>query len=221
MNILAIDTATERCSAALLVGEQMCERSAETPRAHAELILPMVADLLKESGMRLADVDAIAYGRGPGAFTGVRIAVSVAQGLAFGAGKPTIGISNLAAVAQQVATQSTEVLVCMDARMGEVYWCRYALRPGEQDVQPLAPERVSAPQDVQGDRALCAGTGFAVYPVLAEFAAACPVRSEVLPHAREIARLAVWAMARGEATAPAHAAPIYLRDNVAKKMAER
>ena len=132
MNILALDTATERCSVALLLGERVIERSVETPRGHADLILPMVEAVLKEGAVELRAVDAIAYGRGPGAFTGVRIAVGVAQGLAFGAGVPTIGVSDLAAVAFQAGAPCEDVLVCMDARMNEVYWACF-----ERDAERL------------------------------------------------------------------------------------
>src|SRR5690606_25113450 len=121
MKILAIDTATERCSVALCVGARWIERAVDTARGHAEIVLPMVEQVLEEAGVRLAELAGIAYGRGPGAFTGVRIAIGVVQGLAYGADLPTVGISNLAAVAQQVAAPGARILVCMDARMSEVY----------------------------------------------------------------------------------------------------
>src|SRR4029453_2048008 len=122
MKLLAIDTATERCSVALALDGRIVERIADTPRGHADLVLPMVESVLTEGRVQLADLDGLAYGRGPGAFTGVRIAVGVAQGLSFGAGLLTVGVSDLAAVARQVAQAGERVLVCMDARMGEVYW---------------------------------------------------------------------------------------------------
>src|ERR1700754_1376826 len=121
MKILAIDTATERCSVALRIDGAVIERSVDTPRGHADLILPMLGELLAEGGVTLKQLDGVAYGRGPGGFTGVRIAVGVVQGLAFGADLLTAGVSNLAAVAQQVAKPGGRLLVCMDARMGEGY----------------------------------------------------------------------------------------------------
>jgi hypothetical protein len=120
MKILALDTATENCSAALLIDGQLTSREMEFDRGHAEHILPMIDLLLIEAGLRLAEVDAIAFGRGPGGFTGVRLAASIAQGLAFGAGLPVVPVSNLAALAQRafdLAFAPDRVLVCSDARM--------------------------------------------------------------------------------------------------------
>src|SRR5688572_14346005 len=145
MRLLAIDTATERCSVALRVEARTIERSIELPRGHADLVLPMVDEVLKEGGLKLRDLDGIAYGRGPGAFTGVRIAVGVVQGLAFGANLPTVGISNLAAVAQQVARESDRVLACMDARMQELYWAMFRVDGGSGLVELLGDESLSAP----------------------------------------------------------------------------
>jgi tRNA threonylcarbamoyladenosine biosynthesis protein TsaB len=216
MRILAIDTATERCSVALRINGQAIDRVIDTPRGHADLILPLVRDVLAEGGMRLADLDGIAYGRGPGGFTGVRIAIGVVQGLAFGAGLATVGISNLAAVAQQVAQIDDRILICMDARMSEVYWGVYAC---ETDGLVIAAgtERVSAPASVHvepADVTRLAGTGFRAYPELADkFATLTPV--DALPRATEIALLGEAALLKG-AGRPAHEAqPVYLRDNVA------
>src|SRR5688572_30600752 len=122
MKVLGIDRATERCSVALRVGGRSFEGAVDTARGHAEIVLPMVQVVLKEAGLTLRALDGIAYGRGHGACTGVRVTSGVVQGLAFGAQLPTVGISNLAAVAQQVAKPHAKVLVCMDARMSEVYW---------------------------------------------------------------------------------------------------
>jgi tRNA threonylcarbamoyladenosine biosynthesis protein TsaB len=214
MKILAIDTATERCSVALLEDGRFTERSEETPRGHADLVLPMVDSVLRESGVRLQDLDGLAYGRGPGAFTGVRIAVGVAQGLAFGATLPTVGISDLAAVAQQVAQPGDRVLVCMDARMGEVYWSVFE-RPCDQLlVTSLRPERVSPPPDVDaGDVTIGAGTGFRAYPQLAA-RLNLMVHDSVLPRARDIALLAEPELRAGRGRPAAEAQPIYLRDQV-------
>src|SRR5687768_14495000 len=167
MRLLAIDTATERCSVALRLDDRFIERDSEQPRGHADLVLPMVESVLQEAGLKLAELDGIAYGRGPGAFTGVRIAVGVVQGLAFGAQLSTVGVSNLAAIAQQVAQPGDRVLVCMDARMEQVYWSSFVRKRGSDLVTPLAPERVDAPDAVaDGDYSTLAGTGFKAYPQL-------------------------------------------------------
>jgi tRNA threonylcarbamoyladenosine biosynthesis protein TsaB len=216
MKLLAIDTATERCSVALSHSGKLFERSAETPRAHADLILPMVADVLQEANVKLADLDGIAYGRGPGAFTGVRIAIGVAQGLAFGANLRTVGVSNLAAVAQQVAMSGDEVLVCMDARMSEVYVGRFRLNAGQQWVEAVGEEGVRKPDEIEllGATRL-AGTGFSAYPSMASAHLVLPIDGSALPRAREILLLAEREFTEGRSLAAREASPVYLRDRVA------
>lgn len=218
MLLLAIDTATERCSVALRRDGQSIEHSREVPRGHADLVLPMVEAVLQEGGVRLSDLDGIAYGRGPGAFTGVRIAVGVVQGLAFGAGLKTVGISNLAAVAQQVARPGDRVLVCMDARMEQVYWSSFILEQGSTLVRALAPERVDPPAAVaDGDYTMFAGTGFKAYPQLLARSSVPGqvIHDAVLPRASEIAELAEAEFRAGRAKSPAEAEPVYVRDQVA------
>jgi tRNA threonylcarbamoyladenosine biosynthesis protein TsaB len=215
MKLLAIDTATERCSVALLVDGRLTERATETPRGHADLVLPMVSEVLAEGGLTLQQLDGLAYGRGPGAFTGVRIAVGVAQGLAYGAQLATVGISNLAAVAQQFGVPGAKILVCMDARMNEVYWCRFEGTP-DGLVRPTATERVDRPDAVEAeDATVFVGTGFGAYPQLAGGRPDSAVHSTVLPHAREIARLAAEELRAGGGEPPERAQPVYLRDQVA------
>jgi tRNA threonylcarbamoyladenosine biosynthesis protein TsaB len=215
MKLLAIDTATERCSVALLIDERIVERATETPRGHADLVLPMVEAVLAEGGLTLRQLDGLAYGRGPGAFTGVRIAVGVAQGLAYGAQLLTVGISDLAAVAQQFATAGARVLVCMDARMNEVYWGRFEVMP-DGLVRPTSPERVDRPEGVDpGDATVFAGTGFGVYPQLPVREAAVAVHGAARPDARDIARLAAAELLAGRGQPPERAQPVYLRDQVA------
>ncbi|MGL5610034.1 MAG: tRNA (adenosine(37)-N6)-threonylcarbamoyltransferase complex dimerization subunit type 1 TsaB, partial [Aeromonas veronii] len=145
LKILAVDTATEACSAALLVGDKLFSRWEEAPRDHTRKILPMVQAVLEDAGISLSDLDAIAFGRGPGSFTGVRIGISVAQGLAFGAGVPLIGISTLAAMAQGAyrLDGAEQVLTAIDARMNEVYFGRYELIDGR--MQLVGDEVVSDP----------------------------------------------------------------------------
>jgi tRNA threonylcarbamoyladenosine biosynthesis protein TsaB len=218
MRLLAIDTATERCSVALRLGGQLIERSTEQPRGHADLILPMVESVLREAALRLLDLDGIAYGRGPGAFTGVRIAVGVVQGLAFGADLKTVGISNLAALAQQVARPGDRILVCMDARMGQVYWSSFVREPGSDLVTSLAPERVDAPDAVaEGDYTTLAGTGFKAYAQLRSRLGTGQrvIHDEVLPRASEIALLAEAEFHAGRAKPAFEAEPVYVRDQVA------
>lgn len=216
MKLLALDTATEQCSVALTADGRVFERRQLTQRGHAELILPMIDEVLIEAGLRLSDLDALAFGRGPGAFTGVRIAVGVVQGLALGADLPVIPISNLAAVAQQEAEPGARVLVCMDARMGEVYWGMFVVDQ-EGLVVPASEERVSAPEQVNAgfNPTFAAGTGFAAYPALAQRFASLRIDGQRLPRAAEIARLAGREWRHGRAVAAEQALPVYLRDRVA------
>jgi tRNA threonylcarbamoyladenosine biosynthesis protein TsaB len=218
MRLLAIDTATERCSVALRLDGQVIERVSEQPRGAADLVLPMVESVLQEAGVRLIDLDGIAYGRGPGAFTGVRIGVGVVQGLAFGAGLLTVGISNLAAVAQQVARPGDRILVCMDARMEQVYWSSFAREQGAELVVSMAAERVDAPDAVSdGDYTVLAGTGFKAYAQLrARLGSGNRVVHEAaLPSARDIALLAEAEFHAGRAKPATEAEPVYVRDQVA------
>ncbi len=142
MRLLALDTSTEACSVALLLDDVLRLRFELTERSHADLVLPMVDELLAEAGVALADLDGLAFGRGPGAFTGLRIATGVVQGLALGAELPVAAISSLAAVAEQVPAAAGEtILVCNDARMGEVYWGVYQRK--DAAIVGLTPESVS------------------------------------------------------------------------------
>lgn len=216
MNLLAIDTATERCSVAARIDDHWFERSIDTQRGHADVVLTMVDDVLKEANADLRSLAAIAYGRGPGAFTGVRIAIGVVQGLAYGAQLPTVGISNLAAVAQQVIRQGTPVLACMDARMNEVYWAVYEQREGTLRLHPGSVERVTAAAavDVLGlNVRIVAGTGAAAYAELRERFASIPL-VHALPRARDILQLAEREVAHGLARPAFEAQPVYLRDQV-------
>ncbi len=156
MRLLALDTSTEACSAALLIDGATTLRFEITERSHAELILPMVDSLLLEAGLELHDLDGLAFGRGPGGFTGLRIATGVVQGLAFGANLPVAPVSSLAAVAEQVpASEGEVVLVCNDARMGEVYWAAFR-SDGSGEVEAVTAESVSPPDRVPLDIAAAA-----------------------------------------------------------------
>jgi tRNA threonylcarbamoyladenosine biosynthesis protein TsaB len=221
MKILALDTATEACSVSLDIDGQVLERYLELDRGHAERLLPMVDELLAEGGIGLASLDAIAFGRGPGGFTGVRLAASVAQGLAFGAGVGVVPVSDLAAVAQQAAELQPEarrVLVVNDARMREVYWAEYT-RDGV--VALLGAEHVGPPTSVlvrdAGEGAwVAAGRGLAVYSELAERCRTqgASLLTRILPRAREVLTLARMAVAAGQMLPPELALPVYVRDRV-------
>jgi len=228
MKILALDTSTEACSAALLAGEAgdpsaSRVRYEEAPRGHAEMILPMIDALLAEAGLVLSELDAIAFGRGPGSFTGVRLAASVVQGLAFGAKLPVVPISTLAAVAlraRRAAPQGAHVLVCNDARMDEVYACAFdgtgrALT--EERVQ--APARVVIPSLADSARGevhwIGAGRGFRAYPLLRELAPLTQIFDDLLPRAEEILALAVPEVTAGRVLPATAALPIYVRNEVA------
>jgi tRNA threonylcarbamoyladenosine biosynthesis protein TsaB len=222
MKILAIDTATEACSVSLALGSRQLDRYVELERGHAERVLPMVQELLAEGGVTLASLDAIAFGRGPGGFTGVRLAASVAQGLAFGAGVGVVPISDLAAVAHRALAdrpEATRVLVVNDARMREVYWCAFR----RQEVpEPVGPERVGPAHTVEvtADRSpwVAAGRGLAAWPALAERCRHCgaDVLPDLLPRAAEVLALARHEVAAGRILQPADALPVYVRDNVAE-----
>ena len=216
MKVLAIDTATERCSVALRIDGVVIERSVETARGHADLVLPMVQEVLAEAAVALTALDGIAYGRGPGAFTGVRIAIGVVQGLAFGAGLRTVGVSNLAAVAQQVAAASARILVCMDARMNEVYWGEFGCDPETALVTAAGAEAVGPPDSVHSSPlpTILAGNGFRAYPQLAARFDNLSAH-DLLPHAAPIALLGEARLRAGEGLAAWEAQPVYLRNNVA------
>jgi tRNA threonylcarbamoyladenosine biosynthesis protein TsaB len=224
VKLLALDTATELCSAALWLDGALITREASRERGHSELILPMIEQLLHEAGVALVQLDAIAFGRGPGAFTGVRLAAGVAQGLAFAADLPLMPISDLRALAAQVlllAGAPPRALICQDARMDEVYWGCFE-RLGEA-VRALGAEAVAAPGKIMlppaWDRAAVAGAGSGFGAYAARLAAVAgqltAVFPDLRPRAREIARLAVD---DGLASAiPAEQAqPVYLRDDVAR-----
>jgi tRNA threonylcarbamoyladenosine biosynthesis protein TsaB len=224
MKLLALDTATEACSVALLLDDRLIVREDEFERGHAEHILPMVDAVLAEGGVSLRQLDAVAFGRGPGGFTGVRIAASVAQGLAFGASVPVVPISDLAAVAQRVLDlqpAAMRVLVCGDARMREVYWGCFqrtgslAVAVGPEQVSP--PAKVSIPPDWPSAGFDAAGRGFRAYPELGRSLAGLQtVHEALLPRAAEVARLAAAEVAAGRVLPAEQALPVYLRDDVAR-----
>jgi tRNA threonylcarbamoyladenosine biosynthesis protein TsaB len=213
MNLLAIDTATERCSVAARIEGSWFERTVDTQRGHADIVLSMIDEVLKEGALPLKALDGIAYGRGPGAFTGVRIAIGVVQGLAFGANLQTAGISNLAAVAQQVAVPGQHILTCMDARMQEVYWARFHCDAAGL-VNLIDSERLSAPAAIDTSAVdVIVGTALTAYP---ELASRAPTARHVvaLPRARDILLLSERELLEGRGQTASDAQPVYLRDQV-------
>lgn len=216
--LLALDTATEACSVALLHDGKVTSHYEVIPRLHAQKLLPMIKQLLADAGVALSAVDAIAFGRGPGAFTGVRIAIGVVQGLAFALERPVLPVSNLAALAQGVLRERgiAQVAAAIDARMDEVYWGCYQATAGEMRLvgreAVLPPERVALPNGSSGDW-FGAGTGWVYHERLAVPVSA--MDTGLLPSALDVLSLAGFAWARGEAVAADQAQPVYLRDNVA------
>ncbi len=219
MKILAVDAATEACSAALLAGDTLTERYEVIGRGHAGRLLPMVDELLREAGLTAGDLDGIAFGRGPGGFTGLRIAAGIAQGLAAGAGRPIVPVSNLAAVAAGAgrASGAERVLACMDARMGQVYWA--AFDDATNIPRAVTEERLTGPGEVgppSGAAWYGAGHGFSAHPAIAARlgASLVAVDAGLLPRALDIARIAAVQLAAGQGLPPAQGLPVYLRDDV-------
>jgi tRNA threonylcarbamoyladenosine biosynthesis protein TsaB len=224
LRIIAIETATAACSAALYIDGEISERHVLAPREHALLILPMIDALLAEAGVPVGALDAIAYGRGPGSFTGVRIAASVVQGIAFAADLPVVAVSTLATLAQGAMRETGEhrVMAALDARMAEVYWGLYARCPdglprlqGEECV--CAPQAVAMPERGVW---IAAGSGWASYrEELLELAGQ---RVNLLlpgmePRAGDLVHLAVQGYRQGEILRPEEAVPVYLRDTVVRQ----
>jgi tRNA threonylcarbamoyladenosine biosynthesis protein TsaB len=219
LNLLALDTATEACSAAILSNGEILQLYELAPRRHAELILKMIDDLIKESGIQLDQFDALAYGRGPGAFTGLRIAAGVAQGLAFGAELPVIPVSTLAALAQGVEQDCDYIFSAIDARMGEIYWAVF--RKGENGlVYAITEEAVADPVSVEvNDTGRYIGTGSAwsnYNEILSKNIAGQlqGFEAETYPQARDILRLAEQDYLNGNTVSPDDALPVYLRNSV-------
>jgi len=223
LKLLALDTSTEYCSVALLHDEELTHREVHAVQRHSELILPMIEELLAASGLALARLDGIAFGAGPGSFTGIRIACGVAQGLAFGAGLPVVPVGTLAALAQEA--DAPKVIACLDARMGEIYHAAYR-RDGGQWTEIAAPgvgPAQSAPV-VEGGGWFGSGSGFAVYAdaLAKRYGAQLDgVAAGLHPHARSIVRLAAPVFAAGGGLTAEQAAPLYVRDKVALKMHEQ
>jgi tRNA threonylcarbamoyladenosine biosynthesis protein TsaB len=239
MKLLAFETATEACSVAVYVDGEVRERFEVAPRRHAELALPWADQLLAEAGIARAQLDAIALSRGPGAFTGVRLAIALAQGIALALDRPLVPVSTLAVLASQVPAprvtagecgcdvgMAHAILAAIDARMGEVYTGTFVHR-GDR-LEATSAEAVGAPADYALPGAdndwIGVGTGFAAADGV--LAARLQDRfrrvdAQALPHAADLARLAADALRRGEIIAPEHVEPAYLRNNVALTLEEQ
>jgi len=220
--LLAIETSTPACSAALFVEGGMLERYALAPRQHAALMLPMIESLLLEADLTIRQLDAIAFGRGPGSFTGVRIAASMVQGIAFAAERPVVPVSTLAALALGGMRESSlpRAMVAMDARKDEVYWGCYT-GIGENILALQGGECVCSPDTVpqfSGEDWVGVGSGWGAYGErLMQRLGGQVVRllPDLEPHAADVARLGLQAFQQGVSLSPEEAVPVYLRNNVA------
>lgn len=223
MKLLALDTSTEYCSVAVWQDGAITQHCAMVGQKHSELLLDMVAAVLREAGCTLKDMQGIAFGKGPGSFTGVRIACGVTQGLAFGANLPVFGVCTLAALAH--AAGRDKVIAALDARMAELYFAAYEKTQGgwQAVVEPCLCKPAEAPA-LSGNDWVGVGSGFAAHgeALQARYAAnLCALDSSIVPQASAIAELAATGFARGEGVDAALALPLYLRDKVALKTSER
>lgn len=225
MKILALDTATEACSVALLHQQNITQLDELSPRTHTQRILPMIDSLLAGANLRLDQLDLLAFGRGPGSFTGVRVGVGIAQGLAFGANLAVVGVSNLLTMAEQAYQQlgSRNVIALIDARMNEVYFAQF--QRSEQGWQTLIEEQVCAPENAiaqiqaalrenTADMPVVVGTGWHAY---AQFSAAnlpLAISDITLPSARYMLALAQQAQSQGQTQSALDIEPVYLRNEV-------
>jgi len=227
MKLLAFETATEACSVAVWVDGEVRERFGIVPRRHAELALPWADALLAEAGIRKSQLDAVAVGRGPGAFTGVRLGIALAQGIALALDLPVVPVSTLAALAHGAGSgmEPARVLAAIDARMGEVYAGAFRIDGGAAVALSgevvVAPDRVELPDRQRDWHGV--GSGFGADGALPRHLGAQlrGVDATALPHATAVAALAVLALGRGEATTADRLEPAYLRDNVAMTILEQ
>ena len=222
MKILAIETCTEACSAALMADQHLEARFEIAPREHSKLVIGMVEELLVESGLLLGQLDAIAFGCGPGSFTGVRIGTGVAQGLAIGADLPVVPVSTLAALAQQAYEKTGNKALCaaIDARMGEIYWGCYHIEGADSLAVARTKQYVSKPEDLilsDNETWFGVGSGWDAYGKSCSSMVDLEIAylASVYPSASEVAKLASEDFAQGKAVRAEDALPVYLRDNVA------
>ena len=225
MNLLAIESSTETCSVALAVNGEVLEHYQHAPRQHAELLLPWVEELIAEADIGFGSLDAIAFSRGPGSFTSLRIGIGVVQGLAWASDRPVIPVSSLAATAQVAVKEGiSSALVALDARMKEVFTGTFETNNNGVMV-PVSEEKVCPPETVQPpDRSetFGIGNGFDRYPLLDALSdRLVGVRSDIWPRASSVLQLAQEWLKTNEPLSAEQAQPVYLRDNVAKKEKDR
>ena len=216
MKFAAFETSTEWCSAALWLDGEILSVEERAGNGHSARLLPMLDRLAAQAGMALASLDAVAFGAGPGSFTGLRVAAGIAQGIAYARGIPAIGVSTLEAMAEE--SGGTRVASCLDARMREVYYC--ALERSDGRWREIIPALCAAPAAVPkppGDGWIGCGNGFAAYGPMG-YAKVIP---DIHPTAMAVARLAAPRLAAGEGVDAALAVPVYVRDKVAFTEAER
>ena len=222
--LLAIDTSSESCSVALSIDDDIRERHEHAPMRHAELLLPAVQSLLEQAGLELSGLDAVAFGRGPGSFTSLRIGIGAVQGMAWAAGLPVVPVSSLAAVAQAAVTETAwaagRICVAMDARMAEVYTGVFQVGP-DGLAQADGEERVCPPEAVEAVTAepfMTAGNGFERFECLQTLAMRAErSRPDTGPRAAAVCRLARAWCQENDPLPPAFAQPVYLRNQVAVK----
>ncbi|MDD5410759.1 MAG: tRNA (adenosine(37)-N6)-threonylcarbamoyltransferase complex dimerization subunit type 1 TsaB [Methylobacter sp.] len=227
MKLLAVETSTEACSAALFIDGEVKERFELAPKEHTKLILPMIDSLMTDAGLKPQQLDALAFSRGPGSFTGVRIATGVIQGIALGADLPVVPVSTLAAIAQDYFDHNEEnvAFVAMDARMDEIFWGVY--RRDAQGYAELISDEAVTPADAVEFPDLTGvgiGSGWGVYhqELMTRLAGHVSYyEADRLPRAGAIARLGARGFEQGLAVPVEQAMPVYLRDKVAKKESER
>ncbi len=223
MKILALDTSTEFLSLALWQDGGVAARELLAGQKHSELVLPLVQELLDETGLQLTDLDGIAFGMGPGSFTGLRIGCGVAQGLAFGANLPVVGVCTLEALAQQAGAD--RVIACLDARMNEVYHAAYEREDGGWR-EVIAPGLCPPPQvpPIEGAGWCAIGSGWDAFGDALDAVYGAQIARRIagaFPLARDIAELAAPRFRNGEGRPPHEAAPLYVRNKVAFTIKER
>lgn len=223
MKLLAIETSTDLCSVALWRDGEIDAREVVAGQRNSELLLPLIDELLAAHALKAAGLDGVAFGAGPGSFTGLRIACGVAQGIAFGAGVPVVGIGTLLALAE--LSRAERVVCCLDARIGEIYHAAYEKWPGSWHavLEPSLCKPDAAPELPAGVWVGC-GSGFSAYDAALKsryYGSVSHVIPGLMPHAREIAALAADEFKSGKAVVAEHAAPLYVRNKVALRVDER
>lgn len=224
MKILALETSTEFCSAALYLNGEIFNKEVLAGHRHSEILLPLIQEILSEAGLTLQQIDGIAFGAGPGSFTGLRIACGVAQGLAYAVDLPVVGISTLEAVAQKVGEQ--KIIVALDARMGEIYHAAYQ-KLMSHDWKIISPPTLCSPQyapSLSDNGWDGCGSGFDVYSKELSILynkSIHRIHYKLHPQAREIAQLSLPRFTDGSNTDPINAIPVYIRNKVALKENER